>query len=403
MKRILFVDDEPMVLSGLQRSLYGARHEWDMKFVCGGQEALQAMAEKPFDVIVTDMRMPVMDGAQLLEEIRVLYPQCLRFVLSGQADRETVLKTVSPAHQFLAKPCEGTVLRNCLTRALAIQGLLRSSELRGLIAKLESLPSLPALYIQLTNELNKPEASVSRIAQLFSEDMALTAKTLQLVNSAFFGLRTQVSSSTNAVQLLGIDTIRGLVLSTHIFSKFKTDLLSEADVQYLWRHSMHTASAAKMIATSEQQDRQMTDQCFTAGLLHDIGKLILASALKDKYREVLNLVRNSTLSLQVAEMNVLGCGHAEVAAYLLGLWGLPSGVIEAVAWHQCPNENQSPGFSAVLATHFASNFNAQRDPYWLQDGTALDLSYLEISGYAQKQEQWIQLLQNCPFDALSQI
>ncbi len=403
MKRILFVDDEPMVLSGLQRSLHPARQEWEMKFVCGGQEALQAMAEQPFDVIVTDMRMPVMDGAQLLEEVRVLYPQCLRFVLSGQADRATVMKTVSPAHQFLAKPCEGTLLRSCLTRALAMQGLLHSSELRGLIAKLESLPSLPALYVQLTNELNKPDCSVAKIAKLFSEDMALTAKTLQLVNSAFFGLRTQVSSSTNAVQLLGLDTIRGLVLSTHVFSKFKTNLLSEADVQYLWRHSMHTASAAKMLATFEHQDRQITDQCFTAGLLHDIGKLILASALNEKYREVLELARNSNIGLQTAEMNVLGCGHAEVAAYLLGLWGLPSGVIEAVAWHQRPDRGNSQGFSAALATHFASNFIEERSPYWLQDGSSLDQEYLEKCGYAEKREQWMQLLQNCPFDGLSQL
>jgi len=396
MKRILFVDDEPMVLAGLRRSLYFMCQEWEMQFVSGGQEALEAMARQPFDAVVTDMRMPVMNGAQLLDQVRQRYPQCLRFVLSGQADQQTILKTVSPAHQFLAKPCEGAELKERLTRALAIRDLLRSQQLRGLIAKLESLPSLPTLYAELTNLLTKGDASVAQIGKLVSQDIALTAKMLQLVNSAFFGLRIEVSSAVDAVQLLGIDTIRGLLLSTHVFSAFQTDLLSQADLLYLWNHSMATASFARKIAVLQGADRRLIDECFTAGLLHDSGKLILACALHDMYGDVLSRARCPNANLNAIEMEVLGCGHADVAAYLLGLWGLPDGVIEGVAWHDRPTQSKHATFSSVLATHLASVYDAQRTPYWLQDGTALDVEYLTRIGYLEKEAAWRASLLDAP-------
>jgi len=190
-RQILFVDDEPMLLSGLKRSLHAMRQEWEMTFVSGGQEALQAMAEHPYDIIVTDMQMPVMNGAQLLEEVKNKYPQCLRFVLSGQANRDTILKTVNPAHQFLSKPCDSAELKRRLTRALAIRNLLQNEELRELVSKLESLPTLPTLYADLIHELDKDEPSVARIGQLVSEDMALTAKILQLVNVSNGGFLSQ--------------------------------------------------------------------------------------------------------------------------------------------------------------------------------------------------------------------
>lgn len=387
-KRILFVDDEPMVLSGLKRSLYGMKNEWDMVFVSGGQEALQEMERHPFDIIVTDMRMPVMDGAQLLEQVRLKFPQCLRFVLSGQADRDSILKTVSPTHQFLSKPCEGDDLKTRLTRALSIRNLLQDEDLRGLVTKLDSLPTLPTLYAEITKELNRADPSVSRISQSISEDIALTAKILQLVNSAFFGIPSHVSSASIAVGLLGLDIVRSLALSTHVFSKFQSSLLDQADMEHLWKHSLVTAGIAKNIALHEKADKHLVDECFTAGLLHDVGKLVLASSMVDKYREVLTLVRTTQTTLVDAELKVLGCSHAEVAAYLLSLWGLPGNVIEGVAWHHFPSGSIQTGFSTVAATHAASTYDEMQNSHWMADGTSLDADYLRKMGCEQKEQEW---------------
>lgn len=330
-KRILFVDDEPMVLSGLQRSLRAMRDQWDMAFVNSGLEALERMEQEPFDIVVTDMRMPVMTGAQLLEEVKRRFPQCFRIILSGQADQETIMRSVDPTHQYLAKPCDTDELKKRLLGAFAVRGLLKNQELQAVVSRLEAIPSLPSLYIEVTQELEASEPSLTRIAKLVSEDMAMTAKLLQLVNSAFFGLRCRISSPMQAVQMLGLDTLRALVLTTHVFDKFHSKVLGEAEVSYLWKHSLAAASYAKQIATSEKADRQLVDDCFTAALLHDAGKLILASAMQKKYGEVLRVAQHGDKKFIEAETEILGCTHAEVAAYLLGLWGLPEAVIDGVA------------------------------------------------------------------------
>lgn len=387
-KRILFVDDEAMVLAGLQRSLRGMRNEWEMAFVSSGAEALQLMQQQPFDVVVTDMRMPAMNGAQLLEEVKRRFPQCFRIVLSGQADQESIMRAVAPAHQYLAKPCDTNELKKRLARAFTVRGLLRNAELQAVVSRLQAMPSLPALYIEVTNELENAEPSIIRIAKLISEDMAMTAKMLQLVNSAFFGLRCRVSNPVQAVQLLGLDTLRALVLSTHVFDRFRTEIFGDAEVSYLWKHSFAVARFAKHIAAFEKADRQMIDDCFTAGLLHDSGKLILSSAMGKKYQTVLELVKRGEKVLVDAETLVLGCNHAEIAAYLLGLWGLPEQVIEGVAQHYCPVETREAGFSTTLATHAATYFHEQQAPFWLQDCTSLNLEYITKCGYGDREETW---------------
>lgn len=393
-KRILFVDDEPMVLAGLQRSLRSMREEWEMVFVNSGAEALHRMEQQPFEIIVTDMRMPLMTGAQLLEEVKRRFPQCFRIILSGQADQETIMRAVDPTHQYLAKPCDADELKRRLIRAFAIRGLLKNSEMEVVVSRLQALPSLPSLYIEVTSELENREPSVTRIARLVSEDMAMTAKVLQLVNSAFFGLRCQVSSPLQAVQLLGLDTLRALVLSTHVFDKFRSDCLQEAEMAYLWSHSLAVASFAKSIAQFEKQDRRMVDDCFTAGLLHDSGKLILASTMAAKYQIVLHMVRHSQRGVLEAEMQVFGCSHAEVAAFLLGLWGLPENVVEGVAWHHHPSENPKRGFFPSLATHVATVLHEEGSPFWMRDRTALDSQFLDQNGFAGREQTWRQIIMN---------
>lgn len=392
-KRILFVDDEPMVLAGLQRSLRSMRDQWEMVFVNSGAEALQRMEQQPFEIIVTDMRMPVMTGAELLEEVKRRFPQCFRIILSGQADQETIMRAVDPTHQYLAKPCDTNELKRRLTRAFSVSGLLRNSEMEAVISRLQVLPSLPSLYLEVTSELENGEPSIPRIAQLVSEDMAMTAKLLQLVNSAFFGLRCQVSSPIRAVQLLGLDTLRALVLSTHLFEKFPTACLSEEEMGYLWKQSFAVASFAKRIAGSEKQDRQMVDDCFTAGLLHDCGKLILAANMVEKYQQVLQSVRQNQKGVVEAEIEIFGCTHAEVAAFLLGLWGLPENVVEGVAWHHDPSKSPHPGFSTALATHVATVLYGEQSSFWMPDGTVLNSQFLSQNGYGGREETWRNMIE----------
>jgi len=392
-KRILFVDDEPLVLAGLERSLHSMRKDWEMMFVSSGAEALEAMGHQSFDIIVTDMRMPGMDGAQLLEEVKKRSPQSLRMILSGQSDRETILRSVNPTHQYLSKPCEGDELKRRLMRAFALKDLLENPDVKGLVSKLDALPSLPSLYLELTEELQQPEPSLAKVAKLISADIAMTAKVLQLVNSAFFGLRCQVSKAYHAVELLGTDIVRALVLSTHVFSKFETDLLTQEDVLHLWEHSLGSASYAKRIAALEGCSQRMIDECFTAALLHDAGKLIMAYALRDQYGKVIELIQSRGLGLAEAEREIFGCGHAEIGAYLFGLWGLPATITEAVAWHHQPSLSMQSTFSAVTAVHVASIYHEEKAQHWMKDMTAIDFDFLARIGCKEREPAWRKALE----------
>ena len=387
-KRILFVDDEPMVLSGLQRSLRLMRSEWEMVFAPGGNEALAAMDQQQFDIIVTDMRMPGMDGAQLLEEVKKRSPQTLRMVLSGQSDRETILRSVNPAHQFISKPCEAEELKSRLVRAFALKDLLQNPGLRELVTKLDNLPSLPHVYLQLNLELRRPEPELHKIDELIGADMAMTAKVLKLVNSAFFCLPCEVSRASHAVKLLGLDTLRALVLTAHVFEQFESHVLSAEDVQQISDHSLAVSNSARRIALFEHADQHTQDESFTAGMLHDVGKLILASTLGDKYGKVLDYSAKADVGLFAAERKVLGCSHGLIAAYLFGVWGLPGTIVEAVAWHHEPAESLSVKFSPLAAVHAASVYHDEKSISRLRDRTPIDPAFLAGIGCAEREKVW---------------
>ena len=387
-KRILFVDDEPMVLSGLQRSLRLMRSEWEMVFAPGGTEALAAMDLQAFDIIVTDMRMPGMDGAQLLEEVQKRSPQTLRMVLSGQSDRETILRSVNPAHQFISKPCEAEELKSRLIRAFALKDLLQNPGLRELVTKLDNLPSLPHVFLQLNQELRRPEPELHKVDELIGADMAMTAKVLKLVNSAFFCLPCEISRASHAVKLLGLDTLRALVLTAHVFEQFESHLLTAEDVQQISDHSLAVSNSARKIALFEHADQRTQDESFTAGLLHDAGKLILASTLGERYAEVLEYSVKANVGLYAAEREVLGCSHGQIAAYLFGVWGLPGTIVEAVAWHHEPAESLSMKFSPLAAVHVASVYHDEKGISRLCDRTPIDAAFLAGIGCADREKPW---------------
>ncbi|HEY6802883.1 MAG TPA: response regulator [Pyrinomonadaceae bacterium] len=379
-KRILFVDDEPKILEGLQRMLRPMRETWEMNFAINGEAALTQLREGKFDVVVTDMRMPGMDGAALLSEVRVEYPHMVRIVLSGHSDERLILSSVGQAHQYLSKPCEADLLRHTIGRACALRDLLSDTSLTLLISKMQSLPSLPSLYAELMQELEAAEPSTKRIAAIIGQDPGMTAKILQMVNSAFFGLRRQISCPADAVSLLGIDIVKSLALSIQIFSQFKSIRIPGLSLEDLWEHNLQVATLAKEIAKCEKQSSEVVEQSFTAGLLHECGKLVLASHLPAEYGQMLERTKVEGLKLIEAEQKVLGASHPEVGAYLLGLWGLPDSIVEAVAFHQNPNSCPAEEFSPLTAVCVADYLIDETNSSELEKSVGID----EVSSFLER-------------------
>jgi HD-like signal output (HDOD) protein/CheY-like chemotaxis protein len=340
---VLFVDDEPMVLRGLQRMLRPLANEWEMAFVESGPKALELMTKTAYSVVVTDMRMPGMNGAELLGEISQKYPTSVRIILSGHADKNLIVQCVGTAHQFLAKPCEPDSLKAAVQRASQFERSVKSDILKELIAKMETLPSMPELFHRITQKLRDEKCSLDDVGELIATDIGMTAKLLKLVNSAFFGLRRQISNPQEAVTFLGLETIKALTLAVNAFDAFEGKEPGPLSMDQLWQHSMEIGNWCKNIARFEEYSAAEVDDCFISGMLHDVGKLALSSNLPKEYRECLRIAEAEKISLHAAEEKKFGANHADVGGYLLSLWGLPARVVDAIAFHHHPSSSLIEG------------------------------------------------------------
>jgi len=389
MINILFVDDEPKILNGLQRMLRPMREEWQMWFANSGEESLSVLEEQEIEVVVSDMRMPRMDGAQLFTEIRDRYPQIIRIILSGYSEKEMVMKSVGAAHQYLSKPCDAEILRTTIERVCSLRDILNNDVLRKLVAQMPNVPSLPNLYSALIEELNKSEPSTQKVAEIIKKDIGMTVKVLQIVNSAFFGLRRSISDSKEAIECLGLDTISSLTLGLGVISQFESQQSAGIQFANIWAHSTTVGLIANKIARSI--DSHVATDAFTAGLLHDIGKVVLAANLPQEFALVNKMVTEEKMSEIEAEKQIFQATHAEVGAYLLGIWGLPKNVVEAVAFHHCPGNFQDDSFTALTAVHAADVIDNYKNAEKLGlSQPEFDNEYLAKLGLTEKIPGWLE-------------
>jgi HD-like signal output (HDOD) protein len=351
MKDILFVDDEPELLDSLRARLYKHRHEWNMKFVLSGADAIATLEQQRVDLIVSDVRMPGMDGGQLLSVVKQRWPTTVRIIVSGYSDPAQAVRLTSLAHQYIAKPCEGRELENIIERCFNLQDLLNQEPLRRMVGSVGKLPAMPKTYGRLQAALSHPSVTAAEVGDIVNADAAIAGKVLQITNSAFFRLRKPMVRIKDAVTYLGFATIRNLVLSAEIFSQWSSPLsLPNVDPEQLQNHAQLAAAACKSLAGG----RASPDDAWLAGLLHDIGYWILVQECPEELGRALELSRSRDLPLFECERMTMGATHAEVGAYLLGLWGLPYSIVEAVALHHTPGTITPHGYdllSALAVSH----------------------------------------------------
>ena len=388
MRTVLFVDDEPRVLDGLRRMLYGMRREWQMDFAEGGVKALDLLAAHPYDVVVSDMRMPGMEGSELLREVMLRYPATVRIVLSGQCDRQTVLRAVEPTHQFLTKPCDPESLKRALIRAFQRRDQLTEEWHKELVSRVVSVPSLPALHDELLNELQSPGASLRRVAEIVATDIGMTAKIMQLISTSFFGTPQRLADPVEAVRLFDLDTLRALALSTGVFSPFSASGWSLSLLERLSEHGRTVAATAKAITEAEGGDASQAEDAHLAGLLHDIGLVVLLQHTPLRAAAVLQTSREKQIPLGQAEKLNEHETHAEIGGYLMALWGLPEPIIEAITFHHAPRDAGSTGFAPLTAVHVATALDADWSQGMLGAPDPLDHDYLARLGRLDRLDVW---------------
>ena len=379
MKRILFVDDELLVLEGLRMRLHRLRSKWEMEFVSSGKGAIEIMEQRRFDVIVSDQRMPQMDGAALLRTVVQRWPHAVRIVLSGYAELEQAVRLVPVAHQYISKPCDPNQLENVIERCLALQALLDRPALRELVGRLGSLPPAPSTYAELQVAMASESSTVTDVARIIARDTIVAGKLLQMVNSAFFRLPRRITTVEQAVGYLGLSTVRNLVVSAEVFSKWPASTIRQSiHLDTLQEHASQVAAVAHALTRSSP----IANDTLLAALLHDIGYWVLTQERPIELAEAQRLATAESIPMDQAETRVLGASHAEIGAYLLGIWGFPTSIVEAVAHHHSPSAVVQAEFDTLAALCIAHALAEPRESRAFAGvpvtHTEIDSGYLEI-------------------------
>lgn len=354
---VLFIDDDKDVIESLKRATYSMRKKWKIFYASGGKEGIDLLRKERIDVVVSDLRMPGIDGTKTLEFARDNNPETIRLSLSGYSNETAILKTTSLAHQFISKPANPKIIIDKILSSCEARSYLCNPDLNRFVSGIGSLPTLPEMFVKLEKEIAKPNFSIKKIADLILTDPGISAKILQVVNSGFFGLPIRITKIDSAISYLGINIVKALVLHATTYNAENADSsTARKEIEKIGAHSLGAAKAAEKICKAIGLKGEIADDSFLSGILHDIGKLIL---LKKYISDSVRIPEEVSGKIEI-ETHSFGFNHAEAGAFLLGIWGLPDEVVKATAYHHDPNESQDFGKSPLLAVYL-SNILTQAD------------------------------------------
>jgi HD-like signal output (HDOD) protein len=327
--RILCVHDDPTVLEKLRRMLLERQPEWQVRLEATTAAGAQAAQQWQPDAVVAALRAPTVDGIEMLMHVRDERPETIRVAMGESQMSDSSLRSLKIAHRLVPENIGALDLTEVLRRALLLRDIVSPAPLRRLLGEIGQLPALPHVYAELTRRLEDPSVSVIELAELVGEDMTLSAQVLRMANSAYFGRDRAVTSLSDAAARLGTRLLRSLVLGAELYNGFAVPKAFAPKCDELQRH----AALVARIASGLEPRAAWKDDAFTAGLLHDIGKLVLISRVPERYEAIEQESIESGRPLDDVETQRLGAHHGTIGACLLGMWGLPSVVLEAVHGH----------------------------------------------------------------------
>lgn len=385
-RTILFVSRTVPTNAELDELFADLVAQWKIQATTGLDEVYRILESERVDAIVVHLDIEG-GGLTLLSAVYEAYPEMVRIGVCGPLDERNVLFTSDLAHQVVRTSAGSGDLAGAIARSLALRAELADPQLINVVGRLGRLPAVPSVYRRLQSELRSEEPSLPRVAGYVGQDPATTAKVMQLVNSAFMGLRYQVTSIGQAVGLLGLNTVSSLVLGTQLFTSFARGNDGALSIEQEWHKSMSTAIAAQAIAVFERRPKDESDAAYLAGLLHNAGRLVLAATFPAVFASAdwsgLDDAGQGTL-----ERSLFGAEHPAVGAYLLSLWGLPGSVVEAIAFQRNPRELGVARYTPLTAVHVARAVaHSGDDPGQLADW--FDEEYLAALGMDDRVDLWL--------------
>lgn len=349
---ILFIISDEDIIKEIVKNIVPLQNEFDVFFAETAERALQILANNKIDIVFSSPNIIMSTGSNVLNEIKRLFPEVIRFALASSLDNQQVVQVSPLVHQFIYPPYTTENFKDRIERTLNFQKILKNDKIEELIKNTTNLPTLPEIYIQIEQEVAKPDFSINKIANLIAKDINLTAKILQIVNSAYFGLQREISSINFALTYLGVNIIKSLIFYIHLFSNFKVTSENKKYLERFWQHSLVVASNSYHLANKYLNEKFEIDSAYTAGVLHDVGKFVLLNTYTYPQNVIL-LAEQKTFDNLEAEYEIYECTHAEIGAYLLGLWGFPPQIVEAVAYHHQPSSMNKNQLNFATIIHLA--------------------------------------------------
>jgi putative nucleotidyltransferase with HDIG domain len=384
-KRILIADADTKAWEVFRLAL---GESWAVVGAASGSAAMAEAQKQPFDVVVANYALPELDGAELLNRLRAANPKTLRFIAAAEALKDQVVCHVLGGHQFLAVPFDPDTLKTSIERSMSVDYGM-SSSMRELVGRIRTFPTIPSLYLEIVNVLKDPNACTEDIGAIIAKDMAMTTKLVQVLNSAYFGLPRAITDPTEAVGILGFETVKSLTMTVKLLSQYDKVKPVYFSIDSIWRHSTNVARTARVMALLETGDNECSATAYTAGLMHDLGKVILAANFDEQYQGAHAVARKQQVPLWEVEKDIFGASHGEIGAYLLGLWGMSPEVVRVAALHHHPLRGGDTAFTPLTAVHVANALE--------YEGTAetedlplpvLDAAYLRNLGLEERVELW---------------
>lgn len=350
-KTILFVDDEKQILRAIKRLFMET--DYIVFLADSGREALEILENEAVNMLITDIRMPKMNGYELLQVVKIKYPKVLRIAISGYTDNSQVYEALQKnlAKLYLFKPWDNDIFLKTVDNIFKFEDVLKNKQVLELINNLDNLPTIPKLYKDICDLIEKQE-SIDHITEKIEEDQAIVSKILQVSNSAFYGVRT--GSVKSAILYLGLSNIKNIVLNNSVFD---SGILNGFSRDLLWNH-INITNKLVLIFFEKFFKKKLPETHQSAGLLHDIGIAVLLNNYKEKYFEIINMaLEHEERNLLQLEKEILGITHQEIGGYLLNWWELPYPIVESALFHHNPQDNRLIYNKLVATVHIAECYS----------------------------------------------
>jgi len=383
-RSILLAVADPQTLVDVNQALGPG---WEATSVASDEEALAHLETRSFDAFLVDFNLGSPDASELLNQTLEKRPETVRFLLAYEADLALVAAKVLGSHQILPKPIEPDSLKNRIENGVTDSNSNKSGSEPA--KDVGGSPTIPPVYSEVLKALDSPGVTNEQVGDIIARDAALTAEVLRLTRSAYMGLPRNLTDPAEAVESLGLEAVKALVTALRFLAEHSHLKPGYLSLEQIWQHSANVAQIARDLILFETKDRTLASQAFAAGLVHDLGKVVLVANFDDLYGRVHSLARKQPVPLWDIEKEMFGANHGEIGACLVGMWNMPSSIVEAAAFHHEPPLGEHAQLTPLAAVHIANVLERELRPSdEFRVAPIINTTFLNELGLLQRLPVW---------------